>query len=67
MIDRLGALPGVTSVDVDATADPFAVTLSFDPTTTTAESIVDAVAARLREKDDPLYRPDERPLEIRWQ
>lgn len=67
VIGNLPKVPGVVSVDVNASVDPPSITLSFDPGTITAESIVDAVAALLRETDDPLYRPDERPLEIRWQ
>jgi peroxiredoxin len=65
VLEAIRALPGVTSLAADAGADPPLVTLSFEPGTA-AESIVDAVAALLRAKDDPLYRPDERPLEIRW-
>lgn len=66
VLEAIRGLPGVTSLTADTAADPPAVSLTFDPVSATAEDIVDAVAALLRAKEDPLYRPDERPLEIRW-
>lgn len=66
VIDAIGALPGVAAVAVEGQADPPSVVISFDPAATEVGALVDEVAALLRAKDDPLYRPDERPLEIRW-
>ncbi len=66
VVDAIRALDGVTRVDADTEADPPALSIAFDATATDAGSLVERVAQLLREKDDPLYRPDERPLDIRW-
>lgn len=66
VIEAIRTLAGVTGVDADSRADPPAITIVFDATLTDATTVVERVAQLLREKDDPLYRPDERPLDVRW-
>ncbi len=63
--DAAAALPGVTSAVHDTEADPPALTVTFDPAATSEPQVTEALAALLQSEPDPIYRQEDRPLEIR--